>query len=164
MAITLEAVYAKKIGLPGFSSHQYAVTLRTEIPDLKQVEAESRRLYRLLQDAVDREIREVGFLPGRTETPVNGNGHNGNGTDPLGRNQPWACSDKQKGLILKLVDEDGITPETVTKLAQERFNAPIAKLNKLEASGLIDELLEKHGKRNGNRNGNRRVPEKAGAR
>ena len=105
MAITLEANYSKKIGLPGFSSHQYAVTLRTEIPDLKQVEVESRRLYRLLQDAVDHEIREVGFLPGRNETPVNGNGHNGNGADPLGRNQPWACSDKQKAFVLKLVEE-----------------------------------------------------------
>jgi hypothetical protein len=164
MAITLEANYSKKIGLPGFSSHQYAVTLRTEIPDLKQVEAESRRLYRLLQDAVDREIREVGFLPGRTETPANGNGNNGNGSDPLTRNQPWACSDKQKALIVKLVDEDGIAPETVTRLAQDRFNAPVAKLNKLETSGLIDELLEKAGKRNGSRNGVRRVPEKGGAR
>ena len=100
MAITLEANYSKKIGLPGFSSHQYAVTLRTEIQDLKQVETESNRLYRLLQGAVDREIREIGFLPGRTETPSNGNGNgNGNVADPLSRNQPWACSDKQKARL-----------------------------------------------------------------
>ncbi len=63
MAIVLEANYAKKLGLPNFSSHQYSVTIRTELTDLTQVEAESTRLYGLLQEAVDREIQEVGFMP-----------------------------------------------------------------------------------------------------
>ena len=40
MAIVLEANYAKKLGLPNFSSHQYSVTIRTELTDLSQVEAE----------------------------------------------------------------------------------------------------------------------------
>ena len=31
MAIILEANYSKKLGLPGYSSHQYAVTVRTEL-------------------------------------------------------------------------------------------------------------------------------------
>ena len=31
MAIVLEANYAKKLGLPNFSSHQYSVTIRTEL-------------------------------------------------------------------------------------------------------------------------------------
>lgn len=31
--ITLEANYSKKIGLPGYSSHQFSITLRTEIAD-----------------------------------------------------------------------------------------------------------------------------------
>jgi hypothetical protein len=44
MAITLEANYSKKLGLPGYSSHQYMITLRTELADLTQVEAESTRL------------------------------------------------------------------------------------------------------------------------
>ena len=43
MAITLEANYAKKLGLPNFSSHQYFVTIRTELTDLSQVEAERGR-------------------------------------------------------------------------------------------------------------------------
>jgi hypothetical protein len=66
MAIVLEANYAKKLGLPNFSSHQYCVTIRTELTDLSQVEAESARLYQLLQTAVDREIHEVGFMPDAT--------------------------------------------------------------------------------------------------
>ncbi len=41
MAITLEANYSKKLGLPGYSSHQYSVTVRTELADLNQVDVES---------------------------------------------------------------------------------------------------------------------------
>jgi len=59
MAIVLEANYAKKLGLPNCSSHQYCVTIRTELTDLSQVEAESAKLYVLLQDAVDREIQNA---------------------------------------------------------------------------------------------------------
>ena len=44
MAIVIEAAYSKKVGLPHYSSHQYSVTLRSEISDLSQVEAESNRL------------------------------------------------------------------------------------------------------------------------
>ncbi len=62
MAIVIEAAYSKKVGLPHYSSHQYSVTLRSEISDLSQVEAESSRLYALLQASVDREIQEQGFL------------------------------------------------------------------------------------------------------
>ena len=43
--ITLECNYSKKLGLPGYSSHQFAITLRTEIADLTQVQSESSRLY-----------------------------------------------------------------------------------------------------------------------
>ena len=85
MAITLEANYAKKLGLPNYSSHQYCVTIRTELTDLSQVAEESARLYRLLQDAVDHEIQEVGFMPDASRygmnngSPVPTNGHPGNG-------------------------------------------------------------------------------------
>lgn len=41
--LTLECNYIKKIGLPGYSSHQFMVTLRTEISDLSTVQAESDR-------------------------------------------------------------------------------------------------------------------------
>ena len=71
--ITLECNYSKKLGLPGYSSHQFSITLRTEIADLTQVHTESSRLYKLLQEGVDSSIKEVGFLPS------NGNG-NGKGT------------------------------------------------------------------------------------
>jgi len=51
--ITLETNYSKKIGLPGYSSHQFSVSLKTELTDVSQVQQESTRLYGLLQQSVD---------------------------------------------------------------------------------------------------------------
>lgn len=102
MAIQLKANYSKKLGLPGYSSHQYSVTLRLEVGDIKQVEAESARLYALLQGCVDRDIQETGFLPAQGSSNGNGasngshqngsnghsNGHaNGGGTSPMVKNR-----------------------------------------------------------------------------
>jgi hypothetical protein len=47
--IVIEANYSKKLGLPGYSSHQYSVTLRAEIADLSQVSAKSQELHQLSQ-------------------------------------------------------------------------------------------------------------------
>jgi hypothetical protein len=142
--ITLEANYSKKIGLPQYSSHQFSVTLRTEIADLSKVHDESARLYSELQNAVDTSIKEIGYLPGE-------NGHmsthtNGNGKDV------WNCSDKQRDLIIKIVEDNKLDKNDIEKLAQDRFSKGVKQLNKLEASGLIDELLEKHGGKQTGRN------------
>jgi hypothetical protein len=150
--ITLECDYSKKLGLPGYSSHQFAITLRTEIADLTQVQAESARLYKLLQEGVDSSIKEVGFLPtngnGRGNGQGQGNGSNGN--SQAGDNSAWNCSEKQKSLILKITDENNLDKNEVEALAQERFGKGVKSLNKLEASGLIEELLEKTGQSKGN--------------
>lgn len=160
--ITLECNYSKKIGLPGYSSHQFSVTLRSEIADLSKVEAESARLYRLLQDGVDHSIQEIGYLPGQNG---NGNGHNGSGHHNANeRTDEWKCSPKQKELILKIVDENHLDKNEVEQLAKERFNVPVKTLNKLQMSGLIKELLEKYpSNHNGGGNG-RRPFQKAGGR
>jgi len=143
--ITLEANYAKKIGLPGYSSHQFSVTLRSEIADLSKVQEESARLYDELQHAVDTSIQEVGYLPGENGNG-NSNGHsNSRHTNGNGNADVWNCSDKQRDLIIKIVDEHKLDKSNIEKLAQERFSKGVKALNKLEASGLIDELLEKHG-------------------
>jgi hypothetical protein len=163
MAIVLEANYAKKLGLPNFSSHQYSVTIRTELNDLSQVEAESARLYRILQDAVDREMEEVGFLPNATDYGMlppaaqNGDRH-GNGHHPSADtrhtsngNGAWRCSEKQRELIEDLLREKRIENSTVEEIAREMFGAGVKELNRLQASGLIDELLDRYG--GGRRNG-----------
>ncbi len=145
MAIVMEANYSKKCGLPGYSSHQYMITLRTELADLTQVDAESARLHALLQTAVDREIQEVGYLPPN----ANGNCSKGNGNG----NETWACSPKQKDLILRIVEEHSLDKTKVEALAQDRFGTTVKALNRLEASGLIDELITQTG---GTPNPNRR--------
>ena len=180
--ITLECNYSKKLGLPGYSSHQFCITLRTEITDLTQVQAESARLYKLLQEGVDTSIKEPGYLPtngssngngygngiGRSQSNgSNGNGGNGNGNGGQHGNHPstgpgngnggngedWNCSPKQKGLILRIVDEGQIDKNHVEGLAQDRFGKHVKTLNKLEASGLIEELLEMSGQNQGNGRG-----------
>lgn len=143
--ITLEANYSKKIGLPQYSSHQFSITLKSELSDVSQVEKESARLYDILQQSVDSNIQRVGFLP--NETKPNGNGHTNGHSN--GHHKPeadkWACSDKQKELILKITDENKLDKTRVDQLAQDRFGKGVKQLNKLEASGLIEELLEQTG-------------------
>ena len=136
MAITLEANYSKKLGLPGYSSHQYSVTVRTELSDLNQVEAESKRLYELLQCSVDSELQQTGYLPGSPAKAAAPNGDTGQ--------DAWHCSDKQRELVLKIVEEHQLDKKVVEQLAQDRFSKPVKQLNKLEASGLIDELLAQY--------------------
>ena len=163
--ITLECNYGKKLGLPQYSSHQFAITLRTELADVNQVQAESARLYKLLQEGVDTSIKEIGYLPSNG----NGNGHratNGNGNGSNGHSQDngtWNCSDKQKQLILKITEEHKLEKAKGEELAQDRFGKGVKALNKLEASGLIEELLEETGHSKGNGH-NRWRPQKAGAR
>ena len=157
--ITLEANYSKKIGLPGYSSHQFSITLKSELTDVSQVEQESARLYDILQNSVDNNIQQVGFLPGEPKPNGNGKGHpNGNGhTNGNGHHRqirpaadlPWKCSPKQKELIIKITDENHLDKNSVEQLAQDRFSKGVKELNKLEASGLIEELIEKYPSKSG---------------
>ncbi len=184
MAIKLTGNYAKRLGLPGYSSHQFSVSIETELTDLSQVQDEVARTYRLLQDAVDREIQDTGFVPDEeyglrnnvnlpaSNGKANGNGHhrlnggngnvNGNGNDngnghSNGHHVRWSCSDKQKELILKLVTENELDRDTVEEISLDRFNIGVKQLNKLQASGLIAELIELSSKSNSRQtNGNGR--------
>lgn len=168
MAIKLIANYAKRLGLPGFSSHQFTVSVETELTDLGQVQGEATRIYGLLQDAVDREIQHVGFVPDEVygmepsnHPPASSNGTSG----PKRETAPWKCSDKQREFILKLVTEHDLDRNVIEELAIERFGHGVKSLNKLEASGLIDEILELHGGTDRRTNGNGpkrgRLPAKA---
>jgi|TARA_B110000908_G_scaffold140188_2_gene167201 hypothetical protein len=155
MAITLEANYSKKLGLPQYSSHQYSITVRTEVSSLSKIDAASEHLYQQLQEAVDREIQNPGFLPGdggsqstHEVVPFN---RGGAGAEPAQSNHAsptaaWNCSEKQQGLIVKLMGEHKIPFEELDELAHNRFNAGLKQLNKMSASGLIDELFDTYRK------------------
>lgn len=207
MAIKMNSTYSKKLGLPGYSSHQFSISVETELVTTADLPAESERFYHLLQSNVDRQIEAVGFVPpydygmepagkagGANPAPSapanvtaltpaiasviasaiasaiaspnalpngtanngasppanpspNGaanNGANGNGAN-WQRGPAWKCTDKQRDLILKLVDEHQLDKGGVEALAVERFGKGVRLLNKIEASGLIDELLDTHG-------------------
>jgi len=147
MAVHLEENYSKKVGLPQYSLHQFSITLKTEIADLGAVQAESARLYALLQQSVDASIQQVGFLPPAGKNGLNGSGKE-NGT---GREEAWACSPKQRDLSLKIVEENHLDKNQVEALVQDRFGKTTRSLNKLEASGLIDELISQTGGTNNQR-------------
>lgn len=153
MALILEANYSKKIGLPQYSSHQFSITLKIEIADPAQAQAESIRLYALLQSSVDQSLRQVGWLPESKPSHGyangNGNGH-ANGNNGNGHHEKWNCTDKQRDLIEKIIQENRLDKNHIEQLAIDRFGKGVRQLNKLEASGLINELFEKHG---GNNNG-----------
>ena len=171
MAIVLEANYAKKLGLPNYSSHQYCVTIRTELTDLNQVEAESAKLYALLQDGVDREIQNVGFMPDASTYGMNngaangngGNGHpsNGNGSGnghpsnyrrtPAPAGDGWNCTEGQKGFILRIINESKLEKPEVEAMAQQLFGIGVKELDKLQASQLIEDLLDKTGRKTNGR-------------
>lgn len=159
MAIKLIGNYAKRLGLPGYSSHQFSVSCETELTDLSQVPAEIARLYGLLQQSVDREIQQTGFVPGHDYgevTPGPTGHHPSSGSDPTTR--PWRCSDKQRELILGLASDLGLDDATLDQRAQRLFRLPVAQLNKLSASGLISDLLAEVGPRRSSGNGRPAAP------
>ena len=171
MAITLEANYSKKIGLPGYSSHQYLLTLRTELSDFSQVSAESQRLHALLQASVDREIQQPGWLPSgvarRTATTASPTRVTATATVTARRAtatamvtaKQWNCTPKQQQLIIKIVDENRLDKQDTEWLAMDRFGKGVKQLNKLEASGFIEELFERHPRQ---RSGDGHQPQRPG--
>ena len=162
MAVILQMTYMKKLGLPNYSSHSCAVSLTVEIADASVAAQESTKLYSLLQTAVDNEIQQVGFMPDATtygmnngtrngDGAANGNGNgNGHHAAPAPSNgDRWNCTDGQKGFILRIISESSLTKQDAEEMAQQLFSTGVTSLDKMQASQLIEELLEKTGKRSG---------------
>jgi hypothetical protein len=164
MAIKLIANYSKRLGLPGYSSHQFSVSVETELVTTDDVAAESERLYQRLQATVDEQILHTGFVPPADygmEPAADSAASRPADTPPTNvtqwqRGPAWKCSDKQKDLILKLVEEHQLDKADIEALAVERFGKGVRILNKVEASGLIDELLDTYGGSKHQGNGTRR--------
>ena len=149
--IKLIANYSKRLGLPGYSSHQFSISVEAELNNTDDVQAEASRLYTTLQQSVDNEIQNTGFVPGngygeqkeekRAEWPTIVRN-----TAP--QQQSWKASDKQRDLILKVIADNNLDRSDVESLAFEMFGlSNLPELNKLQASGIIDELLSRYGKK-----------------
>lgn len=160
MAIKLIANYSKRLGLPGYSSHQFEVSIETEISNTAELPLETERLYASLQAAVDAQIQQVGFVPDASYgsgsvsgTPLpamrqiprlpvqpSSNPRTSHSGEPA-----WSCSEKQRQVILSLARKNGINDSALHDLAVLCFGKGVSQLNKLEASSLINELIEKSG-------------------
>lgn len=151
MAVKLIANYAKRLGLPGYSSHQFSVCIETELVNVEQVQAESSRLYKLLQESVDEQILETGFVP-PDGYGMNGT-QNGNGSKGHTPSETPSISDKQLELIKKVVRERNLDKEDVEQQARSLFGCGVRQLNRMQASNLIDELLDQPARGNSNGNG-----------
>ncbi|WP_367872502.1 hypothetical protein [Luteolibacter sp. Populi] len=150
MAIKLIANYSKRLGLPGYSSHQFSVEIEVEIVTTAEVPAEAARIYELLQTNVDEQIQNTGFVPPgdygmEGSLPASSTSSPATGCSPRPVNTAWKCSTKQRELIENLVAEHHLEKADVENLAVERFGKGVRLLNKVEASGLIDELIDTHG-------------------
>jgi len=149
--IQLEATYAKKLGLPNFSSHSFMISVRAEVASLRRLETESARLYRVLQTSVDKEVQQVGFLPDATKYGMlvdgkgaqNGSSKNGHSASvvPASAADAAHASDKQKTLIEKVAKREKFTAEDLDGIAQRLFKLPLAHLDRKQTSGFISELL-----------------------
>ena len=165
MAIKLIANYSKRLGLPGYSSHQFEVSIETEITHTSELATETERLYGSLQAVVDSQIQQVGFVPDEhygtltTQKSVPGAfSSQATSTSFVKQTLPvrapetfvatvpaWKCSEKQQSLILELAGKVGLDDTALNELATRRFNKVVAMLNRMEASGLIDELMNRSG-------------------
>jgi hypothetical protein len=153
MAVKIIANYCKRLGLPGYSSHQFSVSVEAELSSTDNVSSEASRLYKTLQNAVDREMQSTGFVPsgeyGSGEQPkIQGHTTHRTLVNGAALNRQWKASDKQRDLVLKLVENTGIEIEVVEAISEEMFgHGDLPELNKIQMSGLIDELLSRYGKR-----------------
>lgn len=158
MAIKLSANYSKKLGLPQYSSHSFSASIETELSDITQAENEIQKLYQLLQQSVDQEIQNPGYMPeaagvshvnGQTHTP-NGRTSHTNGFAYRPANKPssdrWNCTEGQRGFILRIVHENQLPKQEAEDLSRQLFGLGVKDLNKMQASQLIEDLLVKVGK------------------
>ena len=159
MAVKIIANYSKRLGLPGYSSHQFSVSVEAELTSTDNVTNEASRLYKTLQSAVDREIQSTGFVPSgeygaEESSPSPHTATQRASVNDSNHSKPWKASDKQRDLVFKIVDNSGIEIEVVEAISDEMFgHGDLAELNKIQMSGLIDELLSRYGKRERRENG-----------
>ena len=143
MAILLEFNYGKKLGLPNFSSHNFGVSMKAEVNDPEAIPEEAERVYSILQQSVDREIANPGFVPSGNDKAmqVQTNGNNAK-TDP----DDWNCTIRQRGLILSILERNDLNAEVVEDLADDLCGKPMSDLNKGQVSAVITEVLDRWGR------------------
>jgi hypothetical protein len=155
MAILLQFDYNKKLGLPGFSSHSFGISMKAEVADVETIGEEAAKAYSILQQSVDSQIANPGLIPSGNGKAIqiqsNGNKEKTNPDD-------WTCTIRQRGLILSILERNDLDPEVVEDLAQELHGRPMSDLGKAQVSEVIGQVLDRwgrHPKTNGRNAGGR---------
>ena len=148
MAILLEFNYGKKLGLPGYSSHHFGVSMKAEVNDPEAIPEEAAKAYSILQESVDSQIVNPGFVPSGNGKAMQAQA-NGNETGP----NSWNCSIRQRSLIVSVLERNGLELDAVDDLAEELHGKPMADLQRLEVSGVITEVLNRWGRKKSTANG-----------
>ena len=143
MAISLEFTYGKKLGLPGYSSHNFGVSMKAEVNDPEAIPQEAERVYSILQQSVDSQIANPGFIPSVNgkAMQVQTNGNNAK-TDP----DKWNCTIRQRALILSILERNDFDPEVVEDLSQELHGRAMSDLGKAQVSEVIGQVLDRWGR------------------
>ena len=143
MAILLEFSYGKKLGLPNFSSHNFGVSMKAEVNDPEAIPEEAERVYSILQQSVDSQIANPGFIPSvngkAIQVQPNGNESK---TDP----DKWNCSLRQRGLLMTILERNDLDPEVVEDLSQELHGRAMSDLGKSQVSEVIGQVLDRWGR------------------
>ena len=144
MAILLQFDYGKKLGLPGYSSHNFGVSMKAEVNDPEEIPQEAERAYGILQQAVDKQMENPGFVPsqnGKSEIK-----------EPEVDPDKWNCTERQKGLLLTILDRNGLEPIVVEDLSREIHGRSMADLGKMQVSAVIGEAIGRWGRNSQNAN------------
>jgi hypothetical protein len=142
MPVIITACVSKKVGQSNYGSAGFSLTVQSEVTHLDQVQAESHRLYSLLNHSVNRELLEDSTIHPEqlSEQPQPATPSRGSVSAP----KPWKASDKQRELILKIIGEHHLDPTEVEHIAHDMFGlSGLHELNRIQCSGLIDELLSR---------------------
>jgi hypothetical protein len=139
MAIQIVASVGKKVGQPNYGSRSFNLSCTKEITDLETLEVESIKLHRLLEQIVEAQI-DKDERDEITEHVAPVNRIRSNGTHSNDNDDQWNCSPKQASLITKLLQDHGLEDEA-ERLSQQLWKLPVRSLNKMQASGLIENLL-----------------------
>ena len=91
--------------------------------------------------------RVLGVVPRGYRSPAGET----NGRRPTQAAEGWNCTEGQKGFVLRIINESKLDKQEVEALAQQLFGAGVKELDKLQTSQLIEELLEKTGRKTNGR-------------
>jgi hypothetical protein len=75
----------------------------------------------------------------KTQVKVNGNESK---TDP----DSWNCSVRQRGLIVSVIERNGLDLQVVDDLSQELHGRPMSDLGKAQVSEVIGQVLDRWGR------------------